>query len=57
MKAVVISKFGPAEVMQWRDVPRPVPGDGEVLIRVHAVSVNRTLDISVRAGNYPLKPA
>tara|TARA_R110002126_G_scaffold266675_1_gene409916 strand:+ start:39495 stop:40523 length:1029 start_codon:yes stop_codon:yes gene_type:complete len=57
MKAVVISKFGPAEVMQWSDVPRPVPGDGEVLIRVHAVSVNRTLDISVREGNYPLKPA
>ena len=33
-------------------MPTPEPGPGEVLIRVHAVSVNRTLDLVVRAGKY-----
>jgi NADPH:quinone reductase-like Zn-dependent oxidoreductase len=35
-------------------VPTPTPGPGEVIIQVHAVSVNRTLDIQVRqdGGNY-----
>src|SRR5262245_64500097 len=38
--------------MRVEDVPDPEPGPGEVLIRVHAVSVNRTLDLVVRAGKY-----
>jgi NADPH:quinone reductase-like Zn-dependent oxidoreductase len=38
--------------MRIEDVPDPEPGPGEVLIRVHAVSVNRTLDLIVRAGKY-----
>lgn len=54
MKAMVVREFGPPEVMQLEDVPTPVPGPGEVLIRVHAVSVNRTLDLAVRAGTYPV---
>ena len=53
MKAMVIREFGPPETMRLEDVPAPVPGRGEVLIRVHAVSVNRTLDLAVRAGVYP----
>jgi NADPH:quinone reductase-like Zn-dependent oxidoreductase len=52
MKAMVIRRFGPPEVMRLEDVPTPTPGPGEVLIRVHAVSVNRTLDLAVRAGTY-----
>src|SRR5688572_23991383 len=54
MKAVVIREFGPPEVMRLEEVPTPVPGPGEVLIRVHAVSVNRTLDLIVRSGAYPV---
>lgn len=49
---MVVREFGPPEVMRLEEVPTPVPGPGEVLIRVHAVSVNRTLDLAVRAGTY-----
>ena len=52
MKAVVMREFGPPEVMRVEEVTTPEPGPGEVLIRVHAVSVNRTLDLIVRAGAY-----
>src|SRR5262245_54945056 len=38
--------------MKLEEVPTPEPGPGEVLIKVHAVSVNRTLDTVVRAGRY-----
>jgi len=53
VKAVVVREFGAPEVMRLEEVPTPVPGPGEVLIRVKAVSVNRTLDLVVRAGKYP----
>lgn len=48
MKAVVVERFGPPEVMEYREVPTPRPGPGEILIRVGAVTVNRTLDLAVR---------
>ncbi len=50
MKAMVIREFGSPEVMQWEEVPTPKPGAGEVLVKVHAVSVNQTLDLHVREG-------
>jgi NADPH:quinone reductase-like Zn-dependent oxidoreductase len=40
MKAAVIEAFGPAVRLQVRDMPRPVPGPGQVLLEVHASSVN-----------------
>jgi NADPH:quinone reductase-like Zn-dependent oxidoreductase len=52
VKAIVIREFGPPSVLRLEDVPTPEPGPGEVLIKVHAVSVNRTLDTVVRAGKY-----
>ncbi|MEN9353251.1 MAG: hypothetical protein RL318_576 [Fibrobacterota bacterium] len=39
MKAVVQTRYGGPEVLQIRDMPRPEPGQGEILVRVHATSV------------------
>jgi NADPH:quinone reductase-like Zn-dependent oxidoreductase len=49
MKAVRIHSYGGPDVLTYEDAPRPVPGEGEVLIRVHASSVN-PFDCAVRAG-------
>jgi NADPH:quinone reductase-like Zn-dependent oxidoreductase len=38
MKAIVCTAYGPPEVLQLRDVPMPVPKDGEVLIRIRATT-------------------
>ena len=40
MKAVICPRYGPPEVLRVRDVPDPVPGDDEILIRVRASSIN-----------------
>jgi len=42
MRAVVNTRYGSPDVIQIKDVPRPEPGAGEVLVRVHATTVNRT---------------
>jgi NADPH:quinone reductase-like Zn-dependent oxidoreductase len=49
MKAIVRDVYGPPEVLQLRDVERPVPGPGEVLVRVEATSVN-TADLEHLRG-------
>jgi len=40
MKAVVLTKYGPPEGLQLKEVPKPAPGDHEVLIKVRATTVN-----------------
>jgi NADPH:quinone reductase-like Zn-dependent oxidoreductase len=40
MKAIILTKYGPPDVLQFEEVDKPVPRDNEVLIRIHAVSVN-----------------
>ncbi|MFB7372708.1 NAD(P)-dependent alcohol dehydrogenase [Streptomyces sp. NPDC056222] len=40
MKAIVQDRYGSADVLEFKDVETPVPGDREVLVRVHAASVN-----------------
>lgn len=52
MKAIEISSFGAPEVLRLADRPAPVPGAGEVLIRVSASGINRP-DVLQRLGHYP----
>lgn len=51
MKAARIHRFGGPEVIRIEDIPTPEPGQGEVLIRVHAASVN-PVDWKIRQGGY-----
>jgi NADPH:quinone reductase-like Zn-dependent oxidoreductase len=53
MKAAVYTKYGPPDVVQIKEVEKPTPGDNEVLIKVHATTVNRT-DCGFRKPEYPL---
>lgn len=49
MKAIVVHQYGGPEVLKFEDYPDPVPGPGEVLVRVAASSVN-PIDYKRRAG-------
>jgi NADPH2:quinone reductase len=49
MRAVVIHETGGPDVLRVEDVPEPVPGEGEVLVRVEAAGINR-FDLNQRAG-------
>jgi len=55
MRAVVITKPGGPEVLELREVPDPVPGKGELLVRVEASALNRA-DLLQRRGLYPAPP-
>jgi NADPH2:quinone reductase len=50
MRAAVLREFGGPEVLHVEEVPDPIPEPGEVLVEVHAVSVNQSLDLMVRAN-------
>ena len=50
MRAVVRDRYGPPEVLRIGEVDRPAPEDDEVLVRVHATTVNRT-DCGWRSGS------
>lgn len=49
MKAIVFRRYGGPEVLEYAEIPDPVPGPGEVLVRVHACGINH-LDLWLRRG-------
>lgn len=55
MKYIHFEQPGPPEVLHLTEGPEPVPGPGEVLIRVAAAGINRP-DVMQRAGKYPPPP-
>lgn len=52
MRAMVITEFGGPEVLQVQEVADPIPGDGEVLIRVRAFGINHA-ETHMRKGEWP----
>src|SRR5271166_6453699 len=55
MRALTISRYGGPEVLEIRTGPDPVPGPGQVLIRVARAGLNFA-DVSARVGLYPDAP-
>ncbi len=55
MRAVVITRHGPPEVLAVQQRPDPTPGPGEILIEVHAAGINFA-DLMARLGLYPDAP-
>ena len=56
MKAAVYYKTGPPSVLSYEDVPDPVPGPGEVLIRVEAISIEGGDTLNRLGGDMPRVP-
>jgi NADPH:quinone reductase-like Zn-dependent oxidoreductase len=50
MRAVIYDRYGPPDVLRLEEVERPVPKEDEVLVRVHATTVNRS-DVHIREAN------
>lgn len=51
MKAAIYKQYGPPEIVQLKEIEKPVPKNDEVLIKVYAATVNRT-DCGFRSAEY-----
>ncbi|MBT8374856.1 MAG: NAD(P)-dependent alcohol dehydrogenase, partial [Deltaproteobacteria bacterium] len=55
MKAIIYTKYGPPDVLELRDIEKPIPKDNEVLIRVYAATVNRSDCAMLRAKPFIMR--
>ena len=55
MKAIISTQYGPPDVLQLKDVTKPVPGDREILVKVRATTVNRTDCANLRAKPFIMR--
>ena len=56
MKAIVCSEYGPPDVLQFEEVPKPTPDDDQVLVRIHAASLNAA-DLETMRGVFIVRMA
>ena len=54
MRAIVYKKYGAPDVLQMQEVPKPEPGDNEVLVRVHAAEATKA-DCELRSFRFAVK--
>ncbi|QDQ25046.1 NAD(P)H-quinone oxidoreductase [Chitinimonas arctica] len=55
MRAIVQTRPGSVDTLQWTEIERPTPGAGQLLVKIAAAGVNRA-DIVQREGRYPAPP-
>jgi NADPH:quinone reductase-like Zn-dependent oxidoreductase len=54
MKAIVYTEYGPGDVLKLKEVEKPIPKDNEILVKVHASTVNYAVRL-MRSGIHPDK--
>jgi len=54
MKAIVYTKYGPPDVLQLKEIEKPVPKENEVLVHVHAAEATKS-DCELRSFHFPVK--
>ena len=55
MKAITYTQYGSPDVLQFKEAPQPSPMEDEILIKVHAVSINAADSHLMRADPFPVR--